>query len=183
MCIRDRIAIRLAGGYGEMEQPLPTIAPFAPADAVLAALGLEIPGLPVLAYTNGPTHVMVMLAGPDPGPVAALAPDLRALERLGEIGVSCFALTAPGQVRTRMFAPGLGVPEDPATGSAAGPLAVHLVRHGRVASGQRIEIHQGQEIGRPSLLYAEAHGSSEHVERVLVGGNAVEVARGEYRLQ
>jgi trans-2,3-dihydro-3-hydroxyanthranilate isomerase len=82
-----------------------------------------------------------------------------------------------------MFAPGLGVPEDPATGSAAGPLALHLARHGRIAFGEEIEIRQGAEIGRPSLLRARVEGSPERVERVVVGGNAVMVARGEYRLR
>jgi trans-2,3-dihydro-3-hydroxyanthranilate isomerase len=77
-----------------------------------------------------------------------------------------------------MFAPGLGVAEDPATGSAAGPLAVHLARHGRIGFGQEIEIRQGVEIGRPSMLYARADGSARRVERVLVGGAAVIVGGG-----
>jgi trans-2,3-dihydro-3-hydroxyanthranilate isomerase len=81
-----------------------------------------------------------------------------------------------------MFAPGLGVPEDPATGSAAGPLAVHLARHGWTDFGADIEIRQGAEISRPSVLYARAEGSAERIDRVLVGGSAVIVARGEYRL-
>jgi trans-2,3-dihydro-3-hydroxyanthranilate isomerase len=78
-----------------------------------------------------------------------------------------------------MFLPALGVPEDPATGSAAGPLAVHLCRHGRVAFGAEIEIRQGAEINRPSLLRARAVGSRERIERVEVAGAAVIVARGE----
>ena len=78
-----------------------------------------------------------------------------------------------------MFAFGPPWGEDPATGSAAGPLAIHLVRHGRVASGEEIEIRQGAEIGRPSLIYARAEGSADHIERVEVGGSAVVVARGE----
>jgi trans-2,3-dihydro-3-hydroxyanthranilate isomerase len=82
-----------------------------------------------------------------------------------------------------VFAPGLGVPEDPATGSAAGPLGVHLVRHGRVSPGQPIELRQGLEIGRPSLLRVRVEGSVERPERVLVGGSAVIVAHGDYRLQ
>jgi trans-2,3-dihydro-3-hydroxyanthranilate isomerase len=81
-----------------------------------------------------------------------------------------------------MFAPADGVPEDPATGSAAGPLAVHLARHGRIAFGEEIEISQGAEVGRPSTLFARADGSAERVERVEVGGSAVTVARGEFRL-
>ena len=79
-----------------------------------------------------------------------------------------------------MFAAAYGVSEDPATGSAAGPLAVHLGRHGRVAFGEEIEIRQGEEIGRPSVLYARAEGSPRRVERVEVGGSAVIVARGEF---
>ena len=81
-----------------------------------------------------------------------------------------------------MFAPALGVPEDPATGSAAGPLAVHLLRHGRIGFGQQIEIRQGAEIRRPSVLHARVDGSPERIERVAVGGSAIVVARGEYRL-
>ncbi len=81
-----------------------------------------------------------------------------------------------------MFGPALGVAEDPATGSAAGPLAVHLARHGWAQFGQRLEITQGVEIGRRSVLYAVAEGSAERIERVTVGGSAVVVARGEYAL-
>ena len=95
--------------------------------------------------------------------------------------MSTFAGQGPAW-KTRMFAPFHGVPEDPATGSAAGPLAMHLARHGRIGFGDEIEIRQGEEIGRPSRLYARAEGSADKVERVLVGGSAVIVARGEYRL-
>jgi trans-2,3-dihydro-3-hydroxyanthranilate isomerase len=80
-----------------------------------------------------------------------------------------------------MFAPADGVAEDPATGSAAGPLAIHLSRHGRIAFGDEIEISQGEELKRPSKLYARAEGSRDRVERVEVGGSAVIVARGEFR--
>jgi trans-2,3-dihydro-3-hydroxyanthranilate isomerase len=78
-----------------------------------------------------------------------------------------------------MFAPGSGVAEDPATGSAAGPLALHLARHGRIAFGDEIEISQGVEVGRPSTLFARVEGSADDVQRVEVGGSAVTVARGE----
>jgi trans-2,3-dihydro-3-hydroxyanthranilate isomerase len=81
-----------------------------------------------------------------------------------------------------MFAPGLGVFEDPATGSAAGPLAVHLARHGRIAFGEQIEIQQGAEIGRPSTLYACVEGSGDRIDRVNVGGSGVIVAEGKFRL-
>ena len=81
-----------------------------------------------------------------------------------------------------MFAPSSGVSEDPATGSAAGPLAIHLARHGRIAFGEEIEISQGVELKRPSKLYARVEGSPDRIERVEVGGSAVTVARGEFRL-
>jgi trans-2,3-dihydro-3-hydroxyanthranilate isomerase len=79
-----------------------------------------------------------------------------------------------------MFSPGIGVNEDPATGSAAGPLAVHLARHGRIAWGDELTISQGDEIGRPSLLYARAEGSGDIIDSVEVGGSAVIVAKGEF---
>lgn len=178
------VALRREGEkivYGEMEQPIPVVEPFEPAAELLQALGVERSGLPIEAYRNGPVHLYVELPGEEE--VAALAPDLRALGALGEVGVSCFA-GAGTSFKTRMFAPGLGVSEDPATGSAAGPLAVHLARHGRIEFGEQIEIRQGAEIGRPSVLYARVDGSRspECIERVLVGGAAVLVAQGEYWL-
>jgi trans-2,3-dihydro-3-hydroxyanthranilate isomerase len=59
---------------------------------------------------------------------------------------------------------------------------VHLCRHGRAAFGEQIEIRQGSELGRPSRLYARAHGSAEAVSGVEVGGFAVIVGAGELRL-
>lgn len=166
--------------FGRMEQPLPTWQPFERADALLAALGVERSELPVEVYDNGMTNVYVGLASEDG--VAAVEPDLAALVQLGAIlGINCFAGEGP-RWKTRMFAPGGGIPEDPATGSAAGPLAVHLARHGRIDWGEEVEISQGAEIGRPSKLYARVEGSAEGLERVEVGGAAVVVARGEFRL-
>ena len=72
--------------------------------------------------------------------------------------------------KMRMFSPLDGVGEDAATGSAAGPLACHLGRHGVVPWGDEIEIEQGTEIGRPSTLYARASGSGDTIETVEVGG-------------
>jgi trans-2,3-dihydro-3-hydroxyanthranilate isomerase len=174
------ISIILSNGYGEMEQPTPRVEPFTEAGELLSSLGVERAELPVEMYVNGPRHVMVMLDSVET--VAALSPDLNALGKLEGVGVSCFCLTGAGKVRTRMFAPALGVPEDPATGSAAGPLAIHLLRHGRTASGEQLTIHQGTEIGRPSVIYARVFGSPQRIDRVMVGGGAVEVARGQYRL-
>jgi trans-2,3-dihydro-3-hydroxyanthranilate isomerase len=165
--------------FGEMQQPIPTWEAFDRPDALLAALGVARSELPIDVYDNGPRHAFVALG--DETAVAKLRPDIGALTEFGPLGVSCFA-AGEGRVKTRMFGPGLGVVEDPATGSAAGPLAVHLARHGQTAFGQSIVIRQGVEVGRPSVLHARADGSAANVERVVVGGGAVVVARGEYRL-
>jgi trans-2,3-dihydro-3-hydroxyanthranilate isomerase len=163
--------------FGQMEQPIPTIDPVADPAPIFAALGVAGSGLPVERYDLGPGHVYVELGSPDE--VAALQPDIAALARATADGVNCFARDG-ARWKTRMFAPNHGVVEDAATGSAAGPLAVHLARHGRIAFGERIEIKQGAEINRPSTLYAEAHGSADEIQRVVVGGSAVTVARGQF---
>jgi trans-2,3-dihydro-3-hydroxyanthranilate isomerase len=164
--------------FGRMEQPLPTVAPFEAAAELQAALGVESQ-LPIEVYDNGLRHVYVALRSEDE--VAALRPDQQRLAALGTYGINCFAGDGL-RWKTRMFGPALGVLEDPATGSAAGPLAFHLARHGRIAFGDEIEISQGAEIGRPSTLYARVDGSADAVERIEVGGAAVVVARGEFRL-
>jgi trans-2,3-dihydro-3-hydroxyanthranilate isomerase len=170
----DRIA------FGRMEQPLPTWEPFEGTEALFAALRVDGSELPVEVYDNGLRHLDVALGSEEQ--VAAVRPDFTALEEMHAVlGTSCFA-GAGRSWKTRMFAPGGGVPEDPATGSAAGPLAVHLARHGRLGFGEAIEISQGAEIGRPSTLSARVDGSAEQLERVEVGGSAVVVARGEFKL-
>jgi trans-2,3-dihydro-3-hydroxyanthranilate isomerase len=163
--------------FGLMEQPIPTFEPVGDPAPILAALGVSASGLPVERYDLGPGHVYVELGSPEE--VAALEPDVAALARATQDGANCFARDGDGW-KTRMFAPNYGVVEDPATGSAAGPLAVHLARHGRIGFGERIRILQGAELNRPSTLFAEAHGSADDVERVLVGGSAVTVARGQF---
>jgi trans-2,3-dihydro-3-hydroxyanthranilate isomerase len=172
-----RESARVVSGW--MRQPIPRWAPYGHAEQLLRALGVERSELPVVVYENGPRHVFVGLASVEA--VSELRPDMRALASLGEVCASCFA-GAGRRWRTRMFAPALGVEEDPATGSAAGPLAVHLSLHERIAFGQEIEIAQGGEIGRPSLLYAFAQGSSAEIERVEVGGSGVIVGAGEFLL-
>jgi len=164
--------------FGRMSQPLPSVEPYSNADALLRALHIEESQLPVERYDNGVRHTFVTLGSQDE--VAALRPDLSALAEL-EVMVSCFAGSGAAW-KTRVFAPSDGVPEDPATGSAAGPLVVHLCRHERVEWGEWIEISQGVEIGRPSTLFARADARDGELERVAVGGHAVVVARGEFRL-
>ncbi len=165
--------------FGWMEQPIPNWKPFERVDELFAALGVLGSGLPVEEYDLGPSHLFVELGSP--AEVAALAPDFAALGRVTKAGANCFARDGTGW-KTRAFFADIGVSEDPATGSAAGPLSVHLARHGRTAFGEEIEISQGVELGRPSKLFARAEGSADKIERVLVGGSAKIVARGEFSI-
>jgi trans-2,3-dihydro-3-hydroxyanthranilate isomerase len=165
--------------FGRMEQPLPSIQPYERETQLLDALGVAASELPVELYDNGMRHVYIALGSEDE--VARLRPELGPLELDPDLGVNCFAGSGR-HWKTRMFAPGGGMPEDPATGSAAGPLALHLARHGRIGFGDEIEISQGVEIGRPSTLFARADGTEDNLERIEVGGSAVTVARGEFRL-
>jgi trans-2,3-dihydro-3-hydroxyanthranilate isomerase len=161
--------------FGWMRQPVVAAEKYERADELLSLLGVEKSGLPVELYRQGPGHVYIELDSPEA--VAALQPDVDALLALSPYGTACFARDGESW-KARVFVPAHGVLEDPATGSAAGPLALHLARHGRIGYGDEIEIHQGSELGRPSTLHAVAR-SPEDVE---VGGSAVIVARGEFRL-
>lgn len=85
----------------------------------------------------------------------------------------------PGDLSARMFANDLGVPEDPATGSAAGCLAGYLAEHRYLGTGPvDARVEQGYEIGRPSLLYLRAEKQADETT-VHVGGKVQMVARGE----
>lgn len=176
--------------FGEMDQPLPTVREFERRAELLVALGLAegVVALPIETYTNGPTHVMVALVDPhaataNADAVALLEPAMAALRTLGTIGVSCFARIGDARVKSRVFCPGMGIPEDPATGSAAGPLAFHMLRHGWLQAGQTVTIEQGAELKRPSTLIARVEGSPERPAGIVVGGSAVVVAQGQFRLQ
>jgi trans-2,3-dihydro-3-hydroxyanthranilate isomerase len=85
----------------------------------------------------------------------------------------------PGDLSARMFANDPGVPEDPATGSAAGCLAAYLLEHGYLGTDSiNVRVEQGYEIGRPSLLYLKAARDGDQTT-VHVGGKVQMVARGE----
>ncbi len=167
--------------FGRMSQPIPSIEPLGDAASLFRALGVERSALPVEIYHNGVKHVYVALDSENA--VGLLTPDLATLARIvPHAGVNCFS-SHGRRVKNRMFAPGMGVAEDAATGSAAGPLALHLARHGRVQFGEQIEITQGVEIQRPSTLFARARGRNGHVESIEVGGPAVIVGHAELSLE
>lgn len=148
--------------------------------ALAAGLGLPggavgLPGLPPQIVSTGLDHLLVPLGSPEA--VAAVGPDLAALgrlvERLHAGGVYVFGLVSPSkagpappvEARARFFAPSLGVSEDPATGSAAGPLGAYLSARGRLPGG-RLTVRQGIEMGQPSRLEVE-------VEQGTAGGGTV----------
>ncbi|NUP42989.1 MAG: PhzF family phenazine biosynthesis protein [Streptomyces sp.] len=158
-----------------MQQPVPSWEPYEHAAELLAALGVESSTVPVDVYRNGPRHVFVGL--PSEAALSALEPDHRALAGFPDMAANCFA-GGGTRWRTRMFSPAYGVVEDAATGSAAGPLAIHAARYGLAAYGQELEILQGVEMGRPSRMSATAEGSAQGVDEVRVGGYGVVVARG-----
>jgi trans-2,3-dihydro-3-hydroxyanthranilate isomerase len=162
-----------------MHQPVPTWEPYAEREALLKALGLDDSVLPVEVYRNGPRHVYVGLE--DVPALSRVQPDQRALAEHLDVATNCFAGEGT-HWRMRMFSPAYGVAEDAATGSAAGPLAAHLARHDLVEFGQWIEILQGVEMGRPSLMRAKVNGSADHIESVEVAGFAVVVAEGRFDL-
>jgi trans-2,3-dihydro-3-hydroxyanthranilate isomerase len=162
--------------FGRMQQPLPTVEPLADDARLLSVLDLERSELPVELYDNGATHIVVTL--PSEQAVAALAPAPSEIASFGVTGVNCVAGSGTSW-KSRMFWPR---GEDAATGSAAGPIACHLCRHGLVEWGAWIEITQGVEIRRPSTLSARAHGAGGEIVGVDCGGRAVVVARGEFRL-
>jgi trans-2,3-dihydro-3-hydroxyanthranilate isomerase len=97
--------------------------------------------------------------------------------------VGCYAFTfetmeANSRVHARFFAPADGIPEDPATGSAAGSLSGYLIHHGAIDTNE-FTIEQGDFMKRPSRIFAEIVGEKGKVETVRIGGSSVIVAKGE----
>jgi len=161
--------------FGRMTQPVPRVEPVDAPEVVLAAVGAERSLLPIELYDNGARHIVVTLEEAELG---GLRPDGETIATFGITGVNCVA-RAGSSWRSRMF---WEHGEDPATGSAAGPIACHLARHGLVGWGEEIVIAQGVEMGRPSALHARAEGGEGLIDAVEVGGSAVVVARGEFRV-
>ena len=184
------IAVRTAGtGALEAEFAAPGRAehgpPVAPA-AVAAALGLGGEdlvvegGLPCAASCGAP-FLLVELASRAALERAAFRGDV-GLPAVAAEGV--FLFTRDGadnevDLRARMFAPAHGIPEDPATGSAAAALAGFLgSRRGLAAGWHAWRIAQGVEMGRPSLILARARRDRDGVAEVRIAGTAVPVAEG-----
>lgn len=172
------------------QQPPVFLAETPRVELVARALGIEsrdilITGLPCQVVSTGlPFHVVPVgsLAAmralqPHPGRLRALGEELG----VSDVYVFSFDTVDPdATVHCRMFAPSYGIPEDPATGSAAGCLGAYVVRNRAVPPARltRLIAEQGLEIGRPSRLSIEVESDRDRIVAVRVGGSAVIVGEG-----
>lgn len=194
------VDIHMSGGRPTevvMVQPLPVFEETSIdledlGDALGARAGMLADPAPQVVSTGIPqlmvpiTSLEAIKSLPSGGAGAALS---RILRSVGSDCAMCYTLETEGDgatVHCRMFAPGLGVPEDPATGSAAGALGSYLVWHGIVRPHDGVAsfvIEQGLEIGRPSRMHVEISvGNGGEITEVRVGGQAVTVITGEVQL-
>lgn len=177
-----------------MQQPLPTFGPRFEDRATLAEL-LSLaeadidPDLPCEAVSCGVPFLFV--------PITSLAAIRQIRLRLDvwERAIRGFAaphifvftratVTPAATVHSRMFAPAMGIAEDPATGAASGPLGSYLVRYGVVAPADASTIisEQGYEMGRPSVIHISITQAEGEITRVQVGGTCVPVGTGTLTL-
>jgi trans-2,3-dihydro-3-hydroxyanthranilate isomerase len=166
-----------------MIQPLPTLSNYEQNAELAAALQLATPDFGkggVVHADNGPRHLLCDLGEAER--VEQVSPDFSALARLWDAGVLTYAQTKGGEIRARYFAPGAGINEDPATGSAVGPLGAVFAGSGRLASGETLVVHQGIEMNRPSKLLVRVQVDAGTVKEVKVGGAARVLGRGELSL-
>jgi trans-2,3-dihydro-3-hydroxyanthranilate isomerase len=104
-------------------------------------------------------------------------------ERVGTNGIMVFTTMTVedhSTVHTRMFAPAIGILEDPATGSASGAMGAYLVHNGLVEVGPTTEVivEQGYEIGRPARILVQIESDDDAIQEVKVGGQCVMVVKG-----
>lgn len=171
------------GPLVSMRQSAPVFPGTPPLDTgrLAAALGLAAGELDASARpevgSTGAAHLLVRVSGVTA--VDAAAPDVASLRALlaDAGGEGCYVFTTEAghglHAYARFFNPTVGIAEDPATGTAAGPLAALLVRDGFAAPGEAVRIAQGRALGRPSLLILTVDG-----DRVTLTGSGVIAAAG-----
>jgi trans-2,3-dihydro-3-hydroxyanthranilate isomerase len=181
--------------FAWMTQPVPTFGGVVTDRAAFAAaVGVEprdlVDGMPVQTVSCGVPFLFAPLASRDA--VDAAAVDRKALTRcttgagLPELPTFFFTLdrarsTGTEHIYSRMLAPGFGIGEDPATGSASGPLGSYLLRYQLVTAdaARTLVSLQGAAMGRPSYVHISIEGDGDRITRVRVGGASVLVGRGE----
>jgi trans-2,3-dihydro-3-hydroxyanthranilate isomerase len=161
---------------------------------VAAALGLAeadlVPGAPIQSGSTGSRFLFVPLR--DRATVDRALLDVpKIIKALGDqplVGIFVFAPDADpaaGRVYSRMFAPHTsGIPEDPATGSASGPLGAYLVRHRLVKAAGKVEMvsDQGVKMGRHSRIHIRGTIRDGRLDEIQVGGGVVPVIEGRLRV-
>lgn len=183
------VDVDLDRGFAWMTQQQPTFGEeFGDRRIVAEAAGLELedlhPDLPMQVISTGLGPLLVPV-----GDEAAL----RRAERYepacrratAESGGEClylFAIRGDGDVLARMFDASFGVREDPATGSAAGPLGVYLASRGLAGMPGRAVIAQGEMVGRPSFLHIDVRSDGDRWT-VRVGGGVRIVGEGVFRVE
>jgi PhzF family phenazine biosynthesis protein len=170
-----RVEVVMAQSAPQIGPPLTSCAP------LVAALGVTEQDLnttvPVCVASTGVAHLLVPLR--DRSAVDRVAVDAVALRRIlaAAGGEGCYVFTTDGlddaDAYSRFVNPTMGIVEDPATGTAAGPLAALLVRHGRARTGIAVRIDQGHALGRPSRLLVTVSG-----DQVSLSGSGLVVAEG-----
>ena len=182
------VEIDVGGGLARVRQHAPEFGPEVKAIGPLAeAVGLPERDLRTDLWprvvSTGIGHLMV--PAKDAEGVARARPTSDAVDAMlrehGAGGLYLFAVVDDGEAKARMFAPGVGVAEDPATGSAAGPLGAYLAHHGVAGMPGRLRIRQGDEVRRPSELHVEVRTDGDSFE-VWVEGGVVIVGRGVFEL-
>ena len=171
---------------------LPLVGPPAPSAADLAKC-LRLDAKDVLSGEWGPEGrscgtPFLMVPVRDRKALARARIDLDAWDSVlgkywtNKVFFFCNEPELPGShYRARMFAPAIGVPEDPATGSACAGFAGYLADRDKRADGTlQWRVEQGFEMGRPSLLDIEADKKNGAITGVRVGGNSVLVSKGEF---
>lgn len=170
------LTVTVRAGFSEMEQPLPTFESVADRTTVAASVSLEIgdldAALPIEIGSSGNRFMFIAVPGLD----AVRRASPRGLTEAAYI-FSTQTVEPGSTVHGRMYAPWQGIAEDPATGSAAGPLGAYLVRHG-LSDGKAIVAEQGYEMGRPSLLHVRVGGTREKITSVHVGGRCAPAGGG-----
>ncbi|MBL9047031.1 MAG: PhzF family phenazine biosynthesis protein [Tabrizicola sp.] len=163
-----------------------TDARLLPVDRLAAALGLTATDIgfgkhqPAI-WQGGPRYIFVPLASLDAlGRARSIEPAWADLtEAAGAAKVYLYAKGEDCDFRARMFGPGDGVPEDPATGSASAILAAQLLASGVLGEGEnRFALHQGVEMGRPSEIGLTVQVAGGQLTEVRIAGSAVPVSEG-----
>jgi trans-2,3-dihydro-3-hydroxyanthranilate isomerase len=184
--------------FAWMDQRTPEFRePVSPRSDIVRSLGLDpgavdATGLPIEEVSCGNAFLLIPVK--TRAAVDAAEADIAAMKKLksafpgGHVGALFFTMDAGDPnvtVYSRMFAPSAGVVEDPATGSAAGPLGSYLVRHGLVHRNELRDMVnlQGVVMGRPSRLHMRIEEEDGAITRVQVGGKSVRVGEGSIDLR